>query len=111
LYTKREKQKLAAIKLTTSGKAIHFIDDDGRVYQTSLYDYQLLVSGKKKFTTPVLLPHGVSPTRFPPSPLWNPVTGEKTEVGYKHKAGAHDAYDLKKLNEKKDKKIGDLKEW
>jgi hypothetical protein len=102
---------MAAIKLTTSGKAIHFIDDEGRVFQTSLYDYSLLVAGKKKFITPVLLPHGVSPKRFPPSPLYNIATQEKVDVGYNFKSGGHDAYDIKKFNESKEKKIVERSDW
>ena len=102
---------MAAIKLTTSGKAIHFIDDEGRVFQTSLYDYGLLVAGKKKFITPVLLPHGVNATRFPPSPLYDIATGKKVEVGYKFKSGGHDAYDIKKFNESKEKKVVERSDW
>ena len=103
---------MAAIKLTTSGKAIQFIDDDGRVFQTSTYDYGLLVGGKKKFISPIRLPHDVSPTRFPPSKMWNPATGKTEEVARNFKAGGHDAYDLKKQNDNKGKNtLKETKEW
>ena len=106
---------MAAIKLTTSGKAIQFIDDEGRVYQTSLYDYSLLVAGKKKFTTPVRLPHDVSPQRFPPSKLLmpDPNGGWKTiDVPRGHKMGGHDAYDLKKAGDNSKKNtLKERKEW
>ena len=103
---------MAAIKLTTSGKAIQFIDDEGRVYQTSTYDYGLLVGGKKKFISPIRLPHDVSPTRFPPSKLWNPATGKTEEVKRGFKAGGHDAYDIKRINESSKKNtLKERKEW
>lgn len=106
---------MAAIKLTTSGKAIQFIDDKGQVYQTSVYDYNLLITGQKKFTTPVRLPFDVNPERWPASPLLksNPDgKWEKVDIPRDFKIGGHDAYDLKKLGEEKaKKKFEEVKEW
>lgn len=103
---------MAAIKITSNGKAIQFIDDDGRVFQTSVYDYGLLLNGQKKFITPIRLPHDVSPQRFPPSKLWNPVTRELEVVGRSFKVGVHDAYSLKKSADKLNSdKFVELEEW
>ena len=96
---------MAAIKLTRTGKAIQFIDDEGRVYQTSKYDYGLLISGVKKFITPVRMPHDIRTDRFPPSPVLIPSgDGWEKRVVEDYKAKPEDAYDLKKFNENKSKK-------
>jgi len=108
---------MAAIKLSSSGKAVQFIDDNGLVFQTSTYDYSLLLSGKKKFITPVRLPHDVNPNRFPPSQMLVPRTAENGEIKWEKvdvergSKGGSDAYDLKKDGERKSNKLKELKEW
>lgn len=106
---------MATIKLTKSGKAIQFIDDTGKVFQTSLFDYSLLVSGKKGIITPVRLPYDVNPKRFPASKIANPQpdgTWKLETVHPNHKIGGMDAYDLKKAGEEEEKKkFKETTEW
>lgn len=58
---------MSSVKMSGSGRAVQFIDDNGVVFQTSLYDFNLLFSGKKSFLSLIRLPFTISPTRFPPS--------------------------------------------
>jgi len=108
---------MAAIKLSRSGKAVQFIDDDGRVFQTSTYDYSLLLSGQKTFITPVRLPHDVNSSRFPASPMLVPRESVNGEVKWekvvveKGVRGGSDAYDLKKEGERQSNKLKELTEW
>lgn len=62
------------MKLTKSGKAVQIVDDDGRVYQTSVNSVMYLLGGKAKggFITTVRLPFNAAPDRFKPSELWDP---------------------------------------
>ena len=61
-------------KLTKTGKAIQFIDDEGWVYQTSATYMRALANGNlnKDFIVLHRLPQKVSSARFPKSPVWNP---------------------------------------
>ncbi len=61
---------LTVIKLTSSKKAIQIIDDEGRVYQTSVNSIAYLLSGKAPFITTSRLPFNVAPGRYKPSEVW-----------------------------------------
>jgi len=65
---------MTVLKLTSSGKAVQIIDDEGRVYQTSVVFLQGLLMGKAKgnFVTTSRLPFNVAPGRFKPSILYDP---------------------------------------
>ena len=68
---------MAVVRLGKSGKGLHFIDDDGRAYVTSVEFFNRLISGKfsSNFIVLTRLPNDVNPSRFPASPFWNPDTG------------------------------------
>lgn len=61
---------MTVIKLTSSKKAIQIIDDEGRVYQTSVNSIAYLLSGKAPFITTSRLPFNVAPGRYKPSEIW-----------------------------------------
>lgn len=65
---------VTVIKLNKSGKAILIIDDEGRMYQTSVVFMLGLLNGKSKhgFITTSRLPFNSAPGRFKPSELWDP---------------------------------------
>jgi len=65
---------MTVLKLTSSGKAVQIITDDGYVYQTSVVFLQGLLMGKAKgnFITTCRLPFNVAPDRFKPSALYDP---------------------------------------
>lgn len=65
---------MAAIKLTSSGNAVQFIDEEGNVFMTSKAYLTSLLSGtlKRGFIIPRLMPFGVNKNRFPKSELWIP---------------------------------------
>ena len=85
--------ELTILKITKSGKGIQIIDDDGRVFGTSLAYVQSLLSGtlKKKWILFQRMPFDVAPDRFKKSELWIP-------------EGADKAY-LEKQKELKDAKL------
>jgi len=65
---------MAVAKLTKSGKAVQFIDEEGNVFQTSVIYLQSLIKGniRGNFILFNLLPFKVAKDRFKPSPLYNP---------------------------------------
>jgi hypothetical protein len=67
---------MAICKLTSSGKGVNFIDDDGNVYITSLTYLRSYLNSTKPFIVLARLPEKVSSNRFPKSPVFNPETGE-----------------------------------
>lgn len=68
------------VKLTASKKAIQIIDDDGNVFQTSAEWMRSLLMGNKQLVLCNRMPFSVSPTRYKPSPIYNPDTGLSTPV-------------------------------
>lgn len=74
---------MTVIKLTKSGKAVQIVDDDGRIYQTSVNSMMYLLSGKAKggFITTVRLPFSVAANRFAPSKLYDPNGVFKGDAG------------------------------
>jgi len=65
---------MAIMKLTKSGKGLLFIDDDGRVYNTSINYLLGLINGRAKYSIVTLsrLPFDVPSDKFPKSPVYNP---------------------------------------
>lgn len=65
---------MTVLKLTKSGKAIQVVDDDGRVYVTSVNSLVMLMNGNAKpgFLMMKRLPFNVSPDRFEQSPVYDP---------------------------------------
>ena len=65
---------MTVIKLTKSKKAIQIIDDDGRVYVTSVNSILYLLKGFAKggFITTKRLPFDGAKDRFAPSELYDP---------------------------------------
>jgi hypothetical protein len=65
---------MAVIKVTNSGKAILFIDDDGKTFVTSIKILQDMInaSNPNKFVVITRLPGAASASRFPQSPVFNP---------------------------------------
>jgi hypothetical protein len=69
---------MAIVRKTGSGKAVHFITDDGIVYSAS-YKALLYVLSKdnvkgNNFIVLARMPFSVSDNRFPKSPVYDPVT-------------------------------------
>jgi hypothetical protein len=110
---------MAVIRLTKSGSAVQFIDDDGRCYSTSATFILGLLSGKKVMPFVILsrMPFGVNPGRFPESPIWIPEGMTKEEVLNKMSSesglrNANDALSIKATEEKKQEKAyTDSKVW
>jgi len=65
---------MAVVKLTSSGKAILFIDDEGRVYSTSLSFLSQLTKGllAQPFVLLSRLPFDIHDKRFKASPVYDP---------------------------------------
>lgn len=63
------------VKLTSSLKGVQIIDDDGKVFQTSVFALKSLLEGdNKKFVICSKMPYDVSPDRFPKSPVYGGYT-------------------------------------
>jgi hypothetical protein len=61
---------MTIIKITKSGKALQVIDDEGKVFQTSVNSIAYLLAGKAPFITTVRMPFNVAPGRYKPSEIW-----------------------------------------
>jgi hypothetical protein len=73
---------MAVIKLTSSGKALMFIDDDGNIFITSITAVNKTVNSTNpnNFIVLTRMPNQAAPDRFPKSPLYNaPVTTDASE--------------------------------
>lgn len=72
---------VTVIKLTSSGKGIQVIDDEGNVFQTSKLYVETLLAGNIKGNFILLnrLPWKAAEDRFKKSPLWEPKTGVTKE--------------------------------
>jgi len=70
---------MAVVKLSSSGRAVQFITDDGVLFQTSVSFFRGLLEGRSPsgFVLLTRMPWRVSKSRFKPSPVFNPVSGEK----------------------------------
>ena len=67
------------VKLSSSGKAVQVVDDEGCVFQTSVEFFRGLLDGRSPsgFVLLTRLPFRVAVNRYKPSPVFNPVSGEK----------------------------------
>ena len=65
---------MTIIKLTSTGKAVQVITDEGEVFQTSVNFLMGLLMGKAKagFITTKRMPFMSAPDRFAPSELYDP---------------------------------------
>lgn len=105
------------VKLSSSGKAVQVITDDGSVFQTSKLFFEGLFSGKSSsgFIPMTRLPWKVSKDRFKPSPVWNPETGEKEvyeETGGDVESMSSDSLSSKTVGANRKKKaFEDKKVW
>ena len=102
---------MAVIKLTSSGKAFLFIDDDGRTYSTSLSFVSQLMQNKlkQKFVLLSRLPWDTNDSRFKKSPLYDP-QGISTTVEAKSQVG--DGLSPVRIEKEKNKKaFEDKKVW
>ena len=102
------------IKLSSSGKQVQVVDDDGCVFGTSVTFLKGLLEGKapRGFVLLTRLPFKVASSRFMKSPTWNPSTGEK-EVDVKLEDDPYAvAGSYREVKERKDSKpIEDVREW
>jgi len=104
---------LTVVKLTKSGRAVQIIDDEGRVYQTSVVFMQGLLMGKAKgnFITTCRLPFNFAPDRFKPSELYDP-DGVWDGDNSKTLTTTNDAVSVKTRMEKEEKRsFVDKKVW
>ena len=103
---------MTIIKLTSSGKAVQVVTDNGEVYQTSVNFVQGLLMGKCKagFITTKRMPFNVSPDKFKPSEVYDPQGTFKGNAS-KTLTSSNDAYSKKvvdsnkKMNIFKDKMV------
>jgi len=67
------------VKLSSSGRAVQVVDDGGCVFQTSVEFVRGLLEGRSPsgFVLLTRLPFKVASGRYKPSPVYNPVSGEK----------------------------------
>ena len=72
---------MTVLKLTSSGKGLQVIDDEGNVFQTSKLYVETLLAGNIKGNFILLnrLPWKAAEDRFKKSPLWEPKTGVTKE--------------------------------
>ena len=103
---------MTVIKLTKSGKSIQVIDDDGRVYGTSIAYMTSLLNGtlKKGWILMARMPFDASPDRFQKSELWIPPNADKAylekqkELREEKLSTGTDVMSSKQQNERKQKK-------
>lgn len=99
---------MTVLKLTKSGKGFQIIDDDGRVYMTSVNSIHFLLGGKAKngFITTKRLPFGVAKDRFAPSELYDPDgVFEGNAAKTLELTTTNDGLSTKSVNNKEDGKI------
>lgn len=109
---------MTIIRLTSSGRAIQVVTDEGYVYQTSTTFLQGLLWGKAKgnFITTNRMPFNVAPDRFKPSELYDPdgkFQGEaRKTLDRNNTTTTNDAISVKTRKEKEVKKgYVDKKVW
>jgi hypothetical protein len=103
------------IKISKSGKAFQVVDDNGIVYQTSVYIAKMLLEGTVNggWVLLSMLPEKVSADRFPKSPLYMPEGMSADDVSAEVTRASQDAYSEKRAKDNtskdayKDKQI----EW
>ena len=104
---------MTVIKLTSSGKGILVIDDEGKVYVTSVNSITYLLNGHAKggFITTKRLPNNVAKDRFKPSELYDPDGIYKGDA-VKSLTTTNDPFSVKDRKEKEVKKsYTDKKVW
>jgi hypothetical protein len=91
------------IKLSSSGKQLQVVDDDGCVFGTSVEWVKGLLEGRSPsgFLLLTRLPLKVAKGRYKPSPVWNPVSGER-EVPDELLSTANDAVSAAVLRVKRE---------
>lgn len=74
---------MGVVKLSSSGKQVQFISDDGSVFVTSKAFLEGLLSSGSPGRVLVLslLPNRVSPGRFPKSEVWRPELRDEGRSG------------------------------
>ncbi len=108
---------MTVIKLSSSGKQLQVITDEGIVYGTSVAFVKGLMEGRSKsgFILLTRMPFMVSKTRFARSPVYNPESGEKEVADESNTAlkAAEDAISPKVTKANKEKKafIRDVNVW
>ena len=106
---------MTILKLTKSGKAVQVIDDDGRVYITSVNFVQGLLMGKSKFgfIKTKRLPFNVSKDRFEPSELYDPDGIYKGNAAktFEKVTTTNDPLSVKSREDKKQKKNYEEIDW
>ena len=104
---------MAVAKITGSGKGVLFIDDDGRVFSTSVTFLRQLLMGtlKTQFILLTRLPFDIVDTRFKNSPLYDP-KGVTTEGAKKAETQTGDGLSpVRRENEKQKQDFKDKKVW
>lgn len=105
---------MAVIKLSTSGRQVQFIDDEGNVFVTSSAYVMGLFQGKSNHQLILLsrLPLKASKDRFKQSPLYDPSGLMKENNSHETNIDkAKDAFapstikELKEVNQFKDKQV------
>jgi hypothetical protein len=93
------------MKVSSSGKQVQVIDDEGNVFGTSCFYTQRMLDEKNtnKFLLLTRLPFKVAPDRFKSSPLWTP--SGKRELTQEELTTGNDALSVKKREEGKLKKV------
>lgn len=90
------------VKLSSSGRALQVVDDEGCVFQTSVEFVRGLLDGRSPsgFLLLTRLPFRVSKDRYKPSPVWNPDSREK-EL---YESSSEDAQSVKTTSRVRSKK-------
>ncbi len=85
------------MKLSSSGKQLQFIDEEGNVYGTSTLFAKGMMEGKSKhgFILLTKMPFKVNKNRFAKSPVYNPDTGEKEVQTEETLTNNNDAFSVK----------------
>lgn len=68
---------MAVVLLSSSGNVVRFVDDVGQVFTVSRSYLEKFIkgeAGKSPFIVLTRFPRGVSPSRYPPSPVFDPET-------------------------------------
>lgn len=103
---------MAVVKLTSSGKAVQFIDDQGNVFQTTAGMITSLIGKQVAHSMVVLtrLPIKAAPDRFQVSPLYNPEG--RVEDGTLSRTQSNDAFSPKlKKDFDQQKQFEDKQVW
>jgi len=103
---------MAVIKLSSSGKQLQFITDEGDVFGTSRLFVEGLFNGKspRGFIMLTKMPFKVAKNRFKPSPVYNPESGEKEVSDVNLNTDALAKVQVKKRKEDNSFRE-DIKEW